>query len=148
MAAAKGRTRQGYAMNPQVRRKVVQWLGAPAHDGVSHKDAARALAVSERRLRDYLTDEVKAEARALRGAVTEEMLRDVDRAMWARACAGNVSAARLIYARLAQGAQQAAGMAGVPTLAELEEELATLKEEAKDDGILDDVADVGAGPVG
>ena len=147
-------TRRGYAMNAAVRARVVAVLQEPQHVGLRQPELAKLCGVSERTLRDYLTDELREEV-ALRRAggfvepvgqrnpLDEAALACVDRAMWQRAVLGNVAAAKLLYVRALQQQQTQGGLEPLPTLAELEAALQTMKE--AEHGVLDDAADVGAG---
>lgn len=118
-------TKRGRRMAPAVRSAVVSVLANPAWDGLAQTALARRAGMSVRTLRDYMTPAVVAEAAQMRGQrLGHEDLLAVDKAMLEKARAGNVAAAKLIYARVA-------GMAvedeEVPTLEEIERALAELK---------------------
>jgi hypothetical protein len=113
-------------MNMALRARIVTVWSEPGNEAMPLANVAKAVGVSVSTLRDYITPQVRADIDARRsGALTEDVVRDVDRAMVAKACAGNIMAARLVYARLAgQGGTQEA----LPSLEELEAELKQLKE--------------------
>ena len=116
----KAKTAQGYGMNLKLRARIVMVMAENA--GLPLKDVAAQLGIHKRTLHDYLTREVRAEIEAKRrdGGAT---LDDVDKAMMAQACAGNVAAARLVYMRMAQRGEAGA----LPSLEEMEVELQRLK---------------------
>ena len=128
-------------MNLKLRARIVMVMSENA--GLPLKDVAAQLGIHKRTLQDYLTRDVRAEIEAKRrtGAVT---LDDVDKAMMAQACAGNVAAARLVYMRMAQRADTGP----MPSLEDMEAELLrlkTLEQQLKDTGngqSADDVAAV------
>lgn len=90
---AVGRTKQGFVMREWIRRRVVEVLANPAHECLPRVRQAELVGVGSRTLRDYMTEDVMAEvARMREGAVSDAMLRDVDRAMVLKAAGGDVGA--------------------------------------------------------
>lgn len=128
-------TRQGCKMNMLLREKIV--IAMVEQNGLPQHEIAARLGIHRRTLQDYLTPEVRRDIslRIVRGGPN---LDDVDKAMMAQACNGNVAAARLVYMRMAQK-----GMVGpMPSLDELEAELLKLKQlEGTRDGASVDAVD-------
>lgn len=145
------RVRLSRAVSARLKTKVVALL--VDNPDLTAADVALELRISRQRAQAYMGREVRAEAEALaknlelaarQGADMEARLEDVDRAMMKQARLGNVQAARLVYMRMAQKGEGGS----VPTLEELEAELACLKNmerakgETKDDTGLDDAVAV------
>ncbi len=129
------------AVSARLKTKVVALLAE--NPEMKAADVALELRVSRPRAQAYMTKEVRAEAKALSKVGDETRLEDIDRAMMKQARLGNVQAARLVYMRMAQKGEALA----VPTLEELEAELASLKKlervrETQNDTSLDDAAAV------
>lgn len=107
-----------------LRQRMIAVLGAPENAGLSYARLAEKVGVGRWAFRRALTEAVRAEVEArLAGEVTPMRLREMDKAMLAAACKGNVVAARIVYAR-------AAGLAEAvepPSLEELERMVAELK---------------------
>ena len=93
------RTKAGARMNSVLKLKIIELLTDPENDGLSQADIAEKAGVSERTVRNYLTPDVWEEIRQRRIDVMAKSLSMVDRAIFAKAIAGDISAAKLIYAR-------------------------------------------------
>jgi len=132
------KARPSRVVSVRLRTKVVALLAE--NPAMKAEDVALELKVSRQRAQAYMTKEVRAEAVALSRTVDESTLDDIDRAMMKQARLGNVQAARLVYMRMAQKGEVQA----LPTLDELEAELASLKKmehakrETKNDSGMDD----------
>ncbi|MBI1308727.1 MAG: hypothetical protein GC129_02565 [Proteobacteria bacterium] len=122
-----GLTKSGYQMNPKTLERILSVAGDVTNTGLSHRALAARARVGVRTLRDYLTEEVKdqIEARLKGRPVEADELLAVDRAMLAKARAGSVAAARLLYMRLGAVKPEEAS---VPSLEELEAEVKALRE--------------------
>ncbi len=77
------------------------------------------------------------------------VLAEVDDAMWLRAREGDVAAAKLVYARLAQ-VLPPVSLALPPSWAELQALILAVQQQQKElsHELLDDAAELGAGPAG
>ena len=115
------RTKSGYVMNRTLRARIVIIMAESR--GLTLKSVADQLGIARRTLGDYLTKDVRAEIEARRAADTSISVDDVDKAMMAQACAGNVAAARLVYMRMAQKGH----VGPLPSLDDMEVELNRLK---------------------
>ncbi len=127
------RARPSRAVNARLRARVLALL--VENSDMKAEDVALELRISRQRAQAYMTKDVKMEAEVLAKAGDETSVDDIDRAMMKQARLGNVQAARLVYMRMAQKGEVQA----LPTLEELEAELASLKKmerakgETKDD---------------
>lgn len=85
------------------RAKVLAVMTDPAFDGATQQAIADAVGISRRTLREYLTQELWREIKSKRLEVVtrtlEEHLEDVDKAVLEKAKQGDLTAARLVYAR-------------------------------------------------
>jgi hypothetical protein len=143
------RTKQGFRMNRNLRFKIIQLV--VKHPELSIVETAARLGIGRRTLSDYLTEEVNEEIARLRAEQENPSLENVDKAMMAQACAGNVAAARLVYMRLAQRGE----MGQLPSLEDMEADLERLKmmerthiKERGDGETAGDAAAVGADAAG
>ncbi|MBI1362702.1 MAG: hypothetical protein GC134_01855 [Proteobacteria bacterium] len=92
-------SKAGSAMNPHTLSCLIEILTTPDNDGMTQAQVAEMAGISERTVRNYLTPEVWEEIRKIRLAVMARSLALVDRALFAKAAGGDVSAAKLIYSR-------------------------------------------------
>lgn len=93
------RSKAGSAMNPAILSCLIDLLTNPDNDGKTQAEIAQLAGICERTVRNYLTPEVWEEIRRIRLAVMARALAIVDRALFAKAANGDVSAAKLIYSR-------------------------------------------------
>jgi transcriptional regulator with XRE-family HTH domain len=93
------RTKAGARMNSVLKLKIIELLTDPENDGLSQAEIAQKAGVSERTVRNYLIPEVWEDIRQRRIEVMAKSLSMVDRAIFAKAISGDISAAKLIYAR-------------------------------------------------
>jgi hypothetical protein len=93
------RTKAGARMNSVLKLKIIELLTDPENDGLSQAEIAQKAGVSERTVRNYLTPEVWEDIRQRRIEVMAKSLSMVDRAIFAKAISGDISASKLIYAR-------------------------------------------------
>jgi hypothetical protein len=136
-------------MNRNLRFKIIQLVAK--HPELTVVQTAVKLGIGRRTLSDYMTDDVCEAIERLRAEQDNPSLDNVDKAMMAQACAGNVAAARLVYMRLAQRGE----MGALPSLEDMEAELERLKmmerayiKERGDGETAGDVAAVGADATG
>lgn len=121
-----GLTRYGKRMNPVIRQRIIDVLSDPASDRLSLKELAAKAGVSRRTFSAYRVDELLDEVAKRRTQISGEDLLAVERALLTKAKDGDVSAAKLLYARVAQREGK-----HIPdddmTLEEIEAELQRLK---------------------
>lgn len=124
------KTKSGGNMKPAIKNKIVEVMTNPANDGVAQAGIAEKVGVSVRTLRNYLTDELWDKIRTLRLDVMSNALADVDRAVFAKAIKGDISAAKIIYSRWEQlQAEDESTVHDPETLEDIEQEIATIKKE-------------------
>jgi len=136
----KGRGASPGATSARLRAKIVALM--VENPEMTLADMALELRISALRVQAYVTESVRRDVEILRlKNQNDPTLEEIDLAMRRQARLGNVQAARLVYLRSAQ--QE--GHTGVPTLEDLEAELASLKnmeraKETENDAGLGDAA--------
>lgn len=93
------RTKAGRQMQPVTRMRIVEILSNPHYDEMTQPKLAAHLGIGERTLRDYLTPEVWEDIRKQRMHLMHQSLALVDRAIFNKACQGDIQAAKFIYGR-------------------------------------------------
>lgn len=118
-------------LKPHVLNRIISVMTDPAYDGLSQKEVAAKAGIHVQTLKRYLTDEVWEDIKKLRLNVVMETLEQVDRAVYAKAMRGDVSAAKLLYARWQEEQKREKDQKAVKkrTLVELNVEIERLKEE-------------------
>ena len=113
-------------------------MSNPKHDGATQQQIAKLVGVSDRTIRNYLTEAIWTRIKQRRIEVVQLELEAVDRAVYQKAVAGNIQAARLIYARWEQLKQEEGRQTSTESsscdiqslsLDELEDKLATVQAE-------------------
>lgn len=93
------KTKLGNNMRPHTRRRIVEIMTNPMFDGSSQPVLASIARVSSRTLQNYLTEELWDEIKCKRLEVIHFSLGEVDKVVLQKAINGDISAARLLYAR-------------------------------------------------
>ena len=92
-------TKNGGAMKEATRLKILQIMTNPAHEGKTQKALAKLVGVDRTTLSNYLTDAMWEDIEKLRLDVVTRQLEMVDKAVYAKAIQGDLTAAKLIYGR-------------------------------------------------
>lgn len=93
------RTKVGAKMNPKIRNSLIDILSDPEHEGKSQIKIAKLLKVTPKTVQNYLTHETWKEIHERRLEVISISLNLVDRAVFAKAIKGDITAAKLLYNR-------------------------------------------------
>lgn len=93
-------TRVGTVARPQILANIYAVMARPDTDGMTLTALAKEIGIDRKTLKNYLTDEVWDEIKRRRiAALADEEILALDKAIYARALAGDLKAAKLIYER-------------------------------------------------
>lgn len=122
--------KRGYKMDLAIQKRIVAAMTDPMNDGKTQAELCEIIGISKRTLQRYLTDELWEEIQALRLNVMSGALTDIDRAVFVKALAGDLAAAKLIYSRWdAARKEEQSKEKGEQTLEELNDEINQLKNQ-------------------
>ena len=126
-------TRAGHKMSRLIRERIIEAMTNPLLDGAKQLEVAQAARVSERTLRNYLTESVWDEIRQRRLEVVHNAVGAVDKAILQRALQGDVQAAKLLYSRWEkmQALADNEPVKTPATLDELDEEIRRIEKEIR-----------------
>lgn len=86
-------------MKTATRLRILDIMTNPENNGKTQKEIAKLVGVTTRTLQNYLTDQLWQEIHKLRLDVVNRQISLVDKAVYAKAIQGDMTAARLIYGR-------------------------------------------------
>ena len=92
-------TRSGSKMRNVFRQRLIDFLANPENDAFTLQDIAKEIGAHPCTVSNYLTPETWDEIRRVRQMALSQSLAKVDRAVFAKAANGDISAAKLIYSR-------------------------------------------------
>tara|TARA_R110000868_G_scaffold189695_2_gene433127 strand:- start:172339 stop:172761 length:423 start_codon:yes stop_codon:yes gene_type:complete len=100
------RTKTGAMMNTQIKNALIDVLSNPEHEGETQKEIAKLIGVTPKTVQNYLTIDVWQEIHQRRLKVINNSLELVDRAVFAKAIKGDMTAAKLLYTRWDEARQK------------------------------------------